>query len=134
MPSILINSPIPSHAKHPHTMMLPPLCLTVFCRLHSFSCSPSFRHTLTRHFCPNNSNLLSSLQMIHFQKSIVIPAYFFAKSNLFFLFLVLINGRCTTIRLTSPASRSLRWIVCAEMYKFKDSLICRHVFLGSFRF
>lgn len=50
---------MPSHAKHPHTMMLPPLCLTVFYRLQSFNCSPGFFHTLIRFCCPNSSNYIT---------------------------------------------------------------------------
>jgi hypothetical protein len=45
MPSILLSAPVPPAEKHPHNMMLPPLCFTVGMVSFGLQASPNFLQT-----------------------------------------------------------------------------------------
>ena len=45
IPSTLLSFPVPAAAKHPHHMILSPLCFTVGMVLFEWNASPSFRQT-----------------------------------------------------------------------------------------
>src|SRR4029434_9641516 len=71
MPSIFTKSPVPEAEMAPHTLILPPPCLTVGKR-HSFLyLSPSLHRTYTLSLLSNCSNLDSSVHKTLYQSSFV---------------------------------------------------------------
>ncbi len=92
MPSIFTKSPVPAAAMAPHTIILPPPCLTVGKR-HSFLyLSPSLRRTYTLCLLPNCSNLDSSVHSTLYQSSFVHFLCYFANFSHFALFFSFSNG------------------------------------------
>ena len=68
MPSILWSAPLPPAAKHPHNMMLPPLCFAVGMVFFGLQASPFFLQTWWWSLWPNSSIFISSYQRTFLQK------------------------------------------------------------------
>src|SRR4029434_568986 len=108
MPSIFTKSPVPEVEMAPHTIILPPLCLTVGKR-HSFLfLSPSLRRTYTFRLLPNCSNLNSSVHNTLYQSSFAHLLCSFANFRRFTLFFSFSNGFFAAILPRSPSSPSFR--------------------------
>ena len=123
----------------PHTIILPPPCLTVGKR-HSFLyLSPSLRRTYTLRLLPNCSNLDSSVHNTLYQSSFVHFLCSFANFRRFTLFFSFSNGFFAAILPTSPSSPSFRRTVLEDtvaplvIVVLISSRSSREVFLRSLR-
>ena len=67
MPCTRTRLPVPEAAKQPHSMMLPPPCLTVGTMFFGLKASPFLCQTYTISMCPNSSSLVSN---VHGQTSV----------------------------------------------------------------
>lgn len=133
--SISTRFPTPAHGKHPQTIIFPPPYFTVFWIWQSWSSSLYFLQTLIRFFfCPNNSNLLSSVHRTFFQKSNDIFTYFRANCKHFFLLVALMKGRLRANRLCKFASLNLRRTMQSETLRLMLSWISLTVILDFFNF
>ena len=111
----------------PHTIILPPPCLTVGKR-HSFLyLSPSLRRTYTLRLLPNCSNLDSSVHNTLYQSSFVHFLCSFANFCRFTLFLSFSNGFLAAILPKSPSSPSFRYICINVQYLMVQSVYIHHI-------
>ena len=69
MPCTRTRLPVPEAAKQPHSIMLPPPCLTVGTVFFGLKASCFLRQTYTTSICPKSSSLISSDRSTDFQNS-----------------------------------------------------------------
>lgn len=99
----LVKPPVPDELMHPHNMILPPPCFTIF---HAQRVGQLFVLTPASVERPIGALLLNfdqSLQSTHDQSSVGQSACSLAKANLFFLFSGIIQaGSLTATQLCNP--------------------------------
>ena len=106
---------VPLPEKQPHSIMLPPPCLTVGNVFFGLKASPFFRQTYATSLWPKSSIFISSDQRIDDQNASSLSRWLWANFRRDLVWLGLRSGVFRGRRPFSPALFNVLWRVCLEM-------------------